>query len=231
MGGAIATGKGRSGDGFEFIMMRHAESVNNVRQRNAIIPGIFTRIDDPPITLQGQRQAQAAASRIHPFINGSPPPTTLEIFTSDMARTIETAMHVAKGLSEEMPTTRVCIVPLPFFNEMGSHTTVSEPIQERFSDTAHACGACLDGSLWRSSWQESQNLAGDYEACITRFISIVMPWVQQRQCRQRYRTLPIIVGHGQYMRHMLKTWKRFQNADLVRCRFKGGRIEFIEYIR
>ena len=221
-------------EGFEFILMRHAESVNNRLRRDALIPGIYQRIPDPPLTPHGREQATIAAANLCAFIvnnKAQVPPASVEIFTSDMVRTIETAMYVAKGLRYELPSTRVCVVPLPFFNEMGSETVVSEPLGCRFAGTARECGAFLDGSLWRSSWGESQAMAGDYEACLFRFLSVVMPWVKERCRRNSHGILPVLVGHGQYMRHMLNIWKRFQNAEAIRCRFRSGKIEFVDFIR
>ena len=216
-------------EGFEFILMRHAESVNNRSQREALLPGLFSRVPDPPLTPRGKQQAQEAAARLRPLVGE----TAIEVFTSDMTRTIETAMHLAKGLGAAS-STRVCVVPVPFFSEMGTDTVVEEPLQARFAETARECGACLDGSLWRGAWDDSQRLAGDYEACLPRFLAGVMPWIVER-CRRRRRNkgaLPVVIGHGQYMRQMLGVWRRFHNAEAVRCRCRGdGGIEIVERLR
>lgn len=223
-------------DGFEFILMRHAESVNNMRQHDAPFPGVFTRVPDPVLTDKGKQQAEVAAEMLARIEGMNSHLATLEIFTSDMNRTIETAMFVAKGLRRGMPATRVCVVPLPFFNEMGSDTVVSEPYWGRFSDIERECGAVLDGSLWRSSWGESREFAGNYEVCISRFLLIVLPWLEER-CRRQSKLgktksgPPIIVGHGQYMRHMLNVWKRFHNTEAVYCRFRRGVVEIIDCVR
>lgn len=220
------------GEGFDFLLMRHAESVNNMRQREALFPGAFARVPDPPLTALGERQAQAAAARvIAPQLRppSGPAPATVEIFTSDMSRAIQTALHVAKGLAAELPSTRVCVVPVPFFSEMGSDTVVREPTAHRFAAAAAECGAHLDASLWREAWGESRALAGDYAACLPLFLSRVMPWIEER-CRRRRVRCPIVVGHGQFMRNMLGVWKRFRNAEAARCRFEGGRVSFVDRV-
>ena len=207
--------------------MRHAESVNNMRQRKAAIPGVFTRVPDPPLTPRGREQAEAAARRVGPLL--APHPAAVEIYTSDMTRAIETALHLARGLRREIPGMRVCVVPLPFFNEMGSDTVVQEPDQSRFAATARECGAVLDTSLWRSSWKESREVAGEYEACLPLFLGRVLPWLRRR-CAESGR-VPLLIGHGQYMRTMLGVWRRFGNTDLLRCRFSGSRVGLVEIVR
>lgn len=214
----------------EVVLMRHGESVNNMRQSLTCIPGGYTRLPDAPLTRRGKVQAERAAGRAAAEMGlgaADPPPSSLDIYTSDMTRAIQTGFYLAKGLREQgvVPrSTLVCVVPVPFFSEVGSDTTVSVPSRARYREEEETCGARLDPSLWQpSTWADSQRCAGDYELCQSRFVEVVLPKLRARGATAACKTL--IVGHGQYLMRILGRWRNLKNTQVVHCRVdEGGRF-------
>ncbi len=70
-----------------FILVRHAQSEHHVR-------GLTGGWTDTPLTELGHRQAQRVAERLGRELNGVP----VALYASDLARTRETADHIARRL-------------------------------------------------------------------------------------------------------------------------------------
>lgn len=198
------------------VMIRHGESINNYRQSKSWCG--YERIPDAPLTRLGRRQAEESAARVLRAIchdGKSISNNSIEIYTSDMTRAIETGMYIAKGLKTLLLPRQieVCIVPLPFCNEIGARN-VETPSLDRFKKTMDATGCHLDASHFAAYWDESQTLVGNFASSHARFRELVLPWLKRRHV-DTGTCLPLLVNHGLVMRRVVGTLKYFRNTDIV----------------
>lgn len=203
------------------IVIRHAESINNARQKQSCFQ-TYKRHPNAPLTSRGKQQAFDVAEQLHKALfveNEAPTTTTFDIYTSEMTRSIETGIHICQRLKKLEPKITFCIVPLPFCHEIGSQG-ITAPKSESYNDTDEDCH--FDNGLFSDCRQKSELNQGDFDKSYHLFKSIVVPRIINRN---KSNTL-IFIFHGNYMRKIFSVFRYYKNTEMVECELMPDNIGF-----
>lgn len=168
-----------------------------------------------PLTLPGKDQA-IAIGEILGELNQKLELYTRQVFTSDMARAVQTAAHIVVGWRKSSPIAPSIVAPLPFLSEMGSDNCITR--QQETHDFLNTWGCKLDyGTFSDDVWALSQKHSGNFGKSREHLQKRVLPWLRARlNTTSSPSATPVVVCHGRYLRHLLGTkWRRFENTQPV----------------